>query len=211
MLEEAAFHVELASVKGWFNDVNARHAAQSEAPPPMEGWLWKRGRINTNWKNRFCVLRDGALAYFKERGDRKPAGCVRVADSVVLSSEAGASAASSHRVRWCFSVWTAERTFYFGGPDKEAVVEWMKTLLLHAVPPPRDAAPPHRAPAAAARARSGSLLRKLANPSDVDERDLFDLTEAHIELSSLQSCREMMNGKQEDLSFPFSPYQYASQ
>ena len=223
-LQDLQFQVELAALKGWFGHVNSRHASQSESPPHLAGWLWKRGRINTNWKHRYCTLDAAVLSYFREKGDRKPAGAVRITESIINSVDSSTQAAPS-KARWLFSVWTPDRIYYFASPDKEVIVEWMKNLLLHTPPPPREVLNPFPSvsagsgvsslsaqAAARTRSSSGSLIRRQSAPGhgDVDEFDLFELAEAHIELCSLQHCAEMMNGKQEDLSIPFHPYQYES-
>ena len=53
--------------------------------PAFEGWLSKQGggNISRAWKERFFVLRNGVLSYFKSEGDEAPAGSVYIGEATV--------------------------------------------------------------------------------------------------------------------------------
>lgn len=185
--------VDFGALSKWFEEIHSRHDNQlaSERHPPLEGWLYKRGRVMTNWKHRFCVLLDGTLSYFKEKSEKKPVGVVTITDSVINYIEPSTGISCS-RARYCFSVWTPDRIFYFATQDKEEMVEWMKALMKHSVPTqavsnPFPSVVPKPTPSIL-RSRGARRTGNEGTPSaNLDESDLFAIAEARIEISSLET------------------------
>ena len=131
----------------------------SLAPLRREAWLWKRGEINTQFKRRWCCLRqmrgadpnEGgtthhahhqpstsrctssyALSYFGGPDEITPRGSIPLA-SVLRIETIGAQDGRSH----CFALHTPLRVFVFcpgsgdGAADAEATRAWVQ-LLVHA-------------------------------------------------------------------------------
>ncbi|XP_026690868.2 LOW QUALITY PROTEIN: ras-specific guanine nucleotide-releasing factor 1 [Ciona intestinalis] len=59
--------------------------------PDKEGWLWKKGELNTSYQKRWCVLRGNLLFYFDKKIDRDPIGAIVLEESSVQLAEGGDS------------------------------------------------------------------------------------------------------------------------
>jgi len=51
------------------NEKHLANFASCKDAPDKEGWLWKKGELNTSYQRRWCVLRGNLLFYFEKRYD----------------------------------------------------------------------------------------------------------------------------------------------
>eukprot|EP01116_Phalansterium_solitarium_P024522 TRINITY_DN9007_c0_g1_i2.p1 TRINITY_DN9007_c0_g1~~TRINITY_DN9007_c0_g1_i2.p1 ORF type:complete len:451 (+),score=83.26 TRINITY_DN9007_c0_g1_i2:52-1353(+) len=51
---------------------NVQHSALHEAHGPLQGWLWKKGRVVHNWKRRYFVQKGSRLYYFESETTADP-------------------------------------------------------------------------------------------------------------------------------------------
>eukprot|EP01127_Copromyxa_protea_P006658 TRINITY_DN16663_c0_g1_i1.p1 TRINITY_DN16663_c0_g1~~TRINITY_DN16663_c0_g1_i1.p1 ORF type:complete len:151 (+),score=16.78 TRINITY_DN16663_c0_g1_i1:36-455(+) len=87
------------------------------------GYLLKKGKINTSWKCRWCVLTGSKLAYFKnEMINRKPLGFIPLDQAVVRScvEDVGKD--------FCFEVVTKDRVYKLSAGSHQEMVDWMVAL-----------------------------------------------------------------------------------
>eukprot|EP00050_Salpingoeca_kvevrii_P010765 m.10200 g.10200 ORF g.10200 m.10200 type:complete len:243 (+) comp3067_c0_seq1:381-1109(+) len=70
--------------------LNDRHVAHCVRKPPInqQGWLWKRGFVNTAFKKRFFKLKGNLLFYFKtDAPNEDPIGVLILEGATVISSD----------------------------------------------------------------------------------------------------------------------------
>ena len=86
----------------WYNKINFpgksfRNPKSKEDLAPLynlssqAGMLWKKGKINPAWKDRWFQLRKMSLLYFKDRDAKKPSGSIdlQLATSITGASDLG--------------------------------------------------------------------------------------------------------------------------
>eukprot|EP00731_Ephydatia_muelleri_P027934 Em0019g807a len=83
-----------------------------------EGVMYKRGRINTDWRQRLFVLNGKQLAYFKG-GRHAPSGIIEIKDirTVTTMAEDGS-----------FQVILPTRTYDIRGDTKQIGQEWIAAI-----------------------------------------------------------------------------------
>ncbi len=84
-----------------------------------EGWLIKQGHVVKNWKQRWFVLANSELSYFKTKDDSKAAGVIDLA-----AAEVRVSGLREH----CMELNTPEKVFYISTGGKKELYEWMNTI-----------------------------------------------------------------------------------
>eukprot|EP01090_Pellita_catalonica_P010052 TRINITY_DN2138_c0_g1_i4.p1 TRINITY_DN2138_c0_g1~~TRINITY_DN2138_c0_g1_i4.p1 ORF type:complete len:583 (+),score=61.55 TRINITY_DN2138_c0_g1_i4:174-1922(+) len=87
----------------------------------MSGYLMKKGRVNRQWKRRYCKLVCGQLLYFKAMEDNNPTGVLPLKGTKV-------STQSNRKYQHAFSIFTAKRTFSFHAATQQEKDEWVKAL-----------------------------------------------------------------------------------
>jgi len=91
----------------------------------MSGWLWKRGKLNTAWKKRFCViLQNGTFEYMKSPTDSSAKG--RITRNDVLSVGIGLS----RKELQVFHIHTKERIWNLAANDDQTRDSWIHMLRL---------------------------------------------------------------------------------
>jgi len=91
----------------------------------MSGWLYKRGKLNTAWKKRFCViLKDGTFEYMKSPTDSSAKG--RISSNDVLSVSIGLSSKDLQ----VFHIFTKERIWNLAAEDDQTRDSWIHVLRL---------------------------------------------------------------------------------
>jgi hypothetical protein len=93
--------------------------------PDREGSLRKQGHIVPNWKQRWFILKNTNLFYFKKKGDPKPLGEIPLEGSSVRKVE-DKELKRSH----CFELYSPniQKTFYIQGNNDEEVKSWMRDI-----------------------------------------------------------------------------------
>nr|XP_026690868.1 sesquipedalian-2 [Ciona intestinalis] len=92
--------------------------------PDKEGWLWKKGELNTSYQKRWCVLRGNLLFYFDKRFDRDPIGAIVLEESSVQLTEGGDSP-------YTFSIHFSgeeSRVYKLTASNDEDCLGWIKAL-----------------------------------------------------------------------------------
>jgi len=89
----------------------------------MSGYLWKRGKLNTAWKKRFCVIsKDGTFEYMKSPIDSYAKG--RISANEVLSVSIGLS----WKELQVFHIYTKERIWNLAAKDDQTRDSWIQVL-----------------------------------------------------------------------------------
>jgi hypothetical protein len=92
------------------------------ANPQRSGWLSKRGELNRAWQERWCVVVDATLWYFKAKTDTTPLKGIKLDQCVVRQTE-------SERGRpHCFEIVTKLRAFVFAAETRAALNKWVEEL-----------------------------------------------------------------------------------
>lgn len=130
------------------NDKNLAYYASCKDLPDKEGWLWKKGEVNTSYQKRWCVLRGNLFFYFEKRceirfrwtnicvlvihcclyklcrHEKDPIGVIVLENCSVQLAEGGDSA-------FTFSIQFAgegTRTYKLTADDDEQCMSWVKAL-----------------------------------------------------------------------------------
>lgn len=94
--------------------------------PDKEGWLSKKGEVNTSYQKRWCVLRGNLLFYFEKKYDKDPIGVIILENCTVQLAEGGDSS-------FTFSIiflGSGMRTYKLVADDEESCNDWIKSLSL---------------------------------------------------------------------------------
>jgi hypothetical protein len=92
------------------------------ANPQHSGWLSKRGELNRAWQERWCVVLDATLWYFKAKTDTTPLKGIKLDQCVVRQAE-------SERGRpFCFEIVTKLRAFVFAAESRASLHKWVEEL-----------------------------------------------------------------------------------
>eukprot|EP01091_Cochliopodium_minus_P014144 TRINITY_DN4743_c0_g2_i1.p1 TRINITY_DN4743_c0_g2~~TRINITY_DN4743_c0_g2_i1.p1 ORF type:complete len:1065 (-),score=302.40 TRINITY_DN4743_c0_g2_i1:84-3278(-) len=89
-----------------------------------EGFLTKQGHKRKNWKKRWFTLRNQYLFYYKEKGDKFPAGKIFLQgkNSYVERDE------SNLRSEFAFRIFTSDSIYPVYAENEEQLNIWIKTL-----------------------------------------------------------------------------------
>lgn len=104
--------------------------SEVEAPPSrvavenaaVSGWLSKRGELNRAWQQRWCVLVDATLWYFKNKEARTPLKGIKLDQCVVRQTDGDRS--RPH----CFEIVTKQRAFLLAAESRDALHKWLEEL-----------------------------------------------------------------------------------
>jgi len=93
--------------------------------PDREGTLKKQGHIVPNWKQRWFILKNTNLFYFKKKGESKPLGEIPLEGSAVRKMEN-----KELKRSYCFELFspTIQKTFYIQCNNDEELNTWMKDI-----------------------------------------------------------------------------------
>jgi hypothetical protein len=89
-----------------------------------EGWLYKKGDRSVLWKERFFVLRDKVLYYYKARGEIVPTGYVDLAKSSFEFRSSGEGSASDYGCY--FDLITSVKTYRFKSSSAHETRQWAR-------------------------------------------------------------------------------------
>mmetsp|Transcript_855 Transcript_855/g.1654 ORF Transcript_855/g.1654 Transcript_855/m.1654 type:complete len:93 (+) Transcript_855:271-549(+) len=84
----------------------------------MEGWLYKRGLVNTAYKRRYFRLGDGALRYFQDDKGSVQKGMIKLAFHSLEDS----------REEFGFRLVHSQRSFWLRAENEEGYKKWMDAL-----------------------------------------------------------------------------------
>lgn len=87
-----------------------------------EGYLTKEGGSFKSWKKRWFVLRDGALSYYKQKGDFEPLG------TISLTTAGRIQVNSTKKKANTFEIPTPSRTYYLTADTETERHTWMEIL-----------------------------------------------------------------------------------
>ena len=110
----------------------------------LQGWLWKRGKLNSTWKRRYCVLSaaDKTLRYFKKKGSKRAQGSIDVrsasyvgpcrdeavqAGAVTRDAGGIAIVAAGQRLA-VFEVVMGSRTYWLACATPQAMRAWTQRM-----------------------------------------------------------------------------------
>ena len=86
-----------------------------------EGWLRKRGKVNTAFKTRWMVLRDGRLDYFAVQGATNVhKGSIGLSGGAVVEEGKAGS--------WQINVTSGARTYILEARNEAEYTEWLRAL-----------------------------------------------------------------------------------
>jgi hypothetical protein len=103
-------------------------------PPPsrvatenarISGFLWKRGELNRAWQQRWCVLVDTTLWYFKSKDASVPLKGIKLDQCVVRQTDA-----ESATRPLAFEIVTKQRAFLLAADSRDALHKWLEELAL---------------------------------------------------------------------------------
>eukprot|EP01117_Protostelium_nocturnum_P017342 TRINITY_DN7052_c0_g1_i1.p1 TRINITY_DN7052_c0_g1~~TRINITY_DN7052_c0_g1_i1.p1 ORF type:complete len:384 (-),score=104.49 TRINITY_DN7052_c0_g1_i1:40-1191(-) len=90
--------------------------------PKREGLLIKQGGQVKNWKKRTFVLLGSVLTYYKTVGSA--AGAIHLKDMLSVDCN------TTTEKKFCFSIKTGSRTWFFVGEDDKDVYDWVMALRM---------------------------------------------------------------------------------
>jgi hypothetical protein len=93
--------------------------------PDREGFLKKQGHVVKNWKNRWFILKNTNLFYFKKKGDPKPLGEIPLEGSNVRRVND-----KELKRSYCFELFSPsiQKAFYIQASTDNELESWMKAL-----------------------------------------------------------------------------------
>ena len=96
-------------------------------PPLKQGYLIKEGHIRRNWKQRWFILKNNIMYYYKNRNDEKKnraLGVIPLFDSQMEIIKKGTNA-------FIWSIFHPTRKiFYLAAPDQNCMESWMFSINL---------------------------------------------------------------------------------
>lgn len=87
----------------------------------MEGWLYKRGRVNTSYKRRFFRLKNTCLVYYIDDNSKKPQGDILLTGATIDSDPA-------NNEIFGFQLKSNGRTYIIRASDKEDMDWWVDKI-----------------------------------------------------------------------------------
>lgn len=103
---------------------NIRHYAVCSSPADKEGYLSKKGEVNTSYQRRWFVLRGNILFYFDKKGDREPVGLIILENTSIQLCESEEEHAFSIVYEG-----PSQRTYKLAADDQQTLEAWLKVLL----------------------------------------------------------------------------------
>ncbi|KAG9395970.1 PH domain [Carpediemonas membranifera] len=131
--ESGMWKGELNNEKGYFpynyvqlydryDGAQSDKVVEDETPESIskKGWMTKQGHVVKNWKQRWFVLKNSMLMYYKSDADTThPAGVIDLADAAVQPSD---------KKDHCMELTTKDKVFYISVGSKPELLEWMHTI-----------------------------------------------------------------------------------
>uniref|UniRef100_H2Y6W9 PH domain-containing protein n=1 Tax=Ciona savignyi TaxID=51511 RepID=H2Y6W9_CIOSA len=155
------------------------HFASCNDVADKEGWLLKKGELNTSYQKRWCVLRGNLLFYFDRRFDRDPIGVIVLEESFVQLAEGGDSP-------FTFSLHFAgeeSRVYKLTAANNEDCMAWIKALssssyryleiLVEVLEKEVGKSDKLETPRSIISTQSGGLLRMTRSDADLVDNPLF--------------------------------------
>eukprot|EP01125_Pyxidicula_operculata_P020930 TRINITY_DN7878_c0_g1_i2.p1 TRINITY_DN7878_c0_g1~~TRINITY_DN7878_c0_g1_i2.p1 ORF type:complete len:146 (-),score=1.89 TRINITY_DN7878_c0_g1_i2:52-489(-) len=90
------------------------------------GWLYKQGVINSKWRQRWCVVNNNRLYYFKEKHDTKAQGHIKLEHSVIRTCLDEVKEANKDV--YCFEIITKERVWLLAARTHQDMNDWIQSL-----------------------------------------------------------------------------------
>jgi len=98
-----------------------------EKPEKKEGLLEKKGAFRHNWLQRWFVLEDGKLNYYKNRNDPQPKGAIGLVNVTIFPHvEKNGQELSNY-----FNIRTASRDYLIRATTQQDKETWVKALKSH--------------------------------------------------------------------------------
>ncbi|KAL6074984.1 phosphatidylinositol-3,4,5-trisphosphate binding [Balamuthia mandrillaris] len=105
-----------------------QHSGRSRAATTTvtkKGFLGKRGEVVKTWNQRWIVLKDNLLIYFKSPSDPLPKGEIEIQNSFVRTCEAKPGEGPSYSFELSTS---GKKTIFFSAPDEATMKSWMDAI-----------------------------------------------------------------------------------
>eukprot|EP00669_Euglena_mutabilis_P010181 TRINITY_DN4958_c0_g1_i1.p1 TRINITY_DN4958_c0_g1~~TRINITY_DN4958_c0_g1_i1.p1 ORF type:complete len:171 (-),score=29.18 TRINITY_DN4958_c0_g1_i1:169-681(-) len=93
-----------------------------EPTPPLYGYLMKMGQHHKTWKERWFVMQNGHLAYYKSKEMDVPIADIALHDAYCRLSR------EYYPQRFCFEVVTPTRVYQLIAKTQEIMAMWMDQL-----------------------------------------------------------------------------------
>uniref|UniRef100_UPI00358E7EE4 pleckstrin homology domain-containing family A member 1-like isoform X3 n=1 Tax=Myxine glutinosa TaxID=7769 RepID=UPI00358E7EE4 len=125
---EAAQNVLLYCLQNNSPQLDAQ-AAHGPGQPIKTGYCVKQGGMMKNWKQRYFVLSENAISYYKSDCERDPQRTISLRD-VRSAREFDLSVRTSELLRRdnLFEIVTPNRTFFVQAPSPEEMHSWIKAI-----------------------------------------------------------------------------------
>eukprot|EP00696_Hemimastix_kukwesjijk_P010840 gnl/Hemi2/23644_TR7934_c0_g1_i1.p1 gnl/Hemi2/23644_TR7934_c0_g1~~gnl/Hemi2/23644_TR7934_c0_g1_i1.p1 ORF type:complete len:207 (-),score=66.91 gnl/Hemi2/23644_TR7934_c0_g1_i1:40-660(-) len=88
------------------------------------GYLLKLGHVRKSWKQRWFVLRDDKLFYFRTRESPSPLNCIDLQDTSVRKS------ANREKSQFSFEIVTKKRAYTLVAGNADEMTRWMRALSI---------------------------------------------------------------------------------
>mmetsp|Transcript_90244 Transcript_90244/g.145940 ORF Transcript_90244/g.145940 Transcript_90244/m.145940 type:complete len:140 (+) Transcript_90244:148-567(+) len=121
----------LVKVKQFWKRMNRTVEETSETNgASMEGWLYKRGEVKTNWTRRWCTLHRDEMKYYKKKDSFNPQGEILVEQIVEVKSgrAGGLTEMNGEENDNGFVLTTSDRTFFFMADSNVDKFEWIQSI-----------------------------------------------------------------------------------
>eukprot|EP01130_Rhizamoeba_saxonica_P010303 TRINITY_DN4218_c0_g1_i1.p1 TRINITY_DN4218_c0_g1~~TRINITY_DN4218_c0_g1_i1.p1 ORF type:complete len:403 (+),score=109.42 TRINITY_DN4218_c0_g1_i1:88-1296(+) len=119
-----------ASTSKFVPQLNAgsRISASLEAQEIREkdGYLHKRGKANTSWKQRWFVLKNSLLFYFTNQEEDTPLGTIELKGSKCLPVAVDDKSVAENKYK--FVIETKKRTYYLYASEREEQIAWITRI-----------------------------------------------------------------------------------
>eukprot|EP00735_Rhodelphis_limneticus_P014986 TRINITY_DN9112_c0_g1::TRINITY_DN9112_c0_g1_i1::g.18218::m.18218 TRINITY_DN9112_c0_g1::TRINITY_DN9112_c0_g1_i1::g.18218 ORF type:complete len:180 (+),score=11.67,sp/Q9ST43/PH1_ARATH/41.23/3e-26,PH/PF00169.24/4.8e-23,PH_11/PF15413.1/5.1e-08,PH_3/PF14593.1/1.3e-08,PH_9/PF15410.1/0.00014,PH_8/PF15409.1/0.0023,PH_6/PF15406.1/0.015,PH_6/PF15406.1/1.9e+03 TRINITY_DN9112_c0_g1_i1:30-542(+) len=88
-----------------------------------EGWLTKQGGIIRNWKERWFILTDSQLVYFKDKDAIQPQALINLKQCTSIKG-----AEELLQKDYSFQLQTPDRTYFFLASSEQDKTEWINAI-----------------------------------------------------------------------------------
>eukprot|EP00048_Salpingoeca_helianthica_P002336 m.56559 g.56559 ORF g.56559 m.56559 type:complete len:211 (-) comp12041_c0_seq1:20-652(-) len=148
----------------------AEPRARADTSLPFKGgWLFKKGAVRRNWKERYFVLGGGALRYYTNEKCKKLLGEIDLSTATSVYKE---YVTEGSEQRFMFSIDTPSRTYFLAATSIGDLDVWLRLLS-------RCNLTVHNEP-------SGKYTRFYAAEGDSDEEDELEFKPQQIAEISLE-------------------------
>ena len=96
-----------------------------QTTPPQCGYLMKLGQHHKTWKERWFVINNGRLYYYKSKDTDRPLGEIAIHESHCRVSR------EFYPQRLCFEIVTPTRVFQLIAKSPDSMSTWMAEVLRH--------------------------------------------------------------------------------